>query len=166
MCLYLFGSCDANNQLHQVSQVDCVRLRDDVCAGPWEAISKARGGALPDCSAFEDQKIQCLGKQLSVMSLAHSQFSFQCNPFITDTNGTLFTNSSEDVTLVPTSQIIECDEGFYLHNESICRHLCSSWVDPPGIDPDTVVIIASLINAVVSSAIVIIVTLTLLRKEM
>lgn len=100
------------------------------------------------------------------MSLARSQFSFQCDPFVVDTNGTLFTNNSEDVTLTPNSQTIECDEGFYLHNKSICRHLCSSWVDPPGIDPDTVIIIASLINAVVSSAIVIIVTLTLLRKEM
>ena len=59
-----------------------------------------------------------------------------------------------------------CDEGFYLHNESTCRHLCSSWVDPAGIDADTVIIIASLVNAVVSSAIVIIVTLTVLRKDM
>ena len=77
MCLYLFGSCDANNQLHQVSQAECVRLRDDVCAGPWETISKAREGALPDCSTFGNQEFQCLGIQLSVMSLAHSQFSFQ-----------------------------------------------------------------------------------------
>ena len=68
---------------------------------------------------------------------------------------------------MPNSPTIECDEGFYFDNESrLCRHLCSSWVDPPGVDPDTVVVIASLVNAVVSSAIVIIVTLTLLRKEM
>lgn len=70
---------------------------------------------------------------------------------------------------MPNLPTIECEEGFYLHNDNesmLCRHLCSSWVDPPGTDPDTVVVIASLVNAVVTSAIVIIVTLTLLRKEM
>ena len=105
--------------------------------------------------------------KLAKISLAYSQFSFQCDPFATDTNGTLFTNSSKDVESVPISPTVECEEGFYFDNESmLCRHLCISWVDPPGTDPDTVVVIASLVNAVVTSAIVIIVTLTLLRKEM
>ena len=59
MCLYLFGSCDANNQLHKVSQTECVRLRDNICAGPWEIINRIQ--KLPDCSTFEDQQTQCLG---------------------------------------------------------------------------------------------------------
>lgn len=62
MCLYLFGSCDSDNQLRQVSQTDCVRLRDDVCAEPWKMISMVREGALPDCRDFGDQDIQCSGK--------------------------------------------------------------------------------------------------------
>ena len=61
MCLYLFGSCDANNQLRQVSQSECMRLRDDVCAEPWERINMFQEGALPDCSTFVDQEIECLG---------------------------------------------------------------------------------------------------------
>ena len=59
MCLYLFGSCDTDNQLRQVSRADCVSLRDDICAGPWERISMTRG-VLPDCNTFEDPETQCL----------------------------------------------------------------------------------------------------------
>ena len=61
MCLRLFGSCDANNQPRQVSQAECERLRDDVCAEPWRRINSVQKGALPDCGTFEDQEIQCLG---------------------------------------------------------------------------------------------------------
>ena len=61
MCLYLFGSCDSDNQLRQVSQANCVRLRDDVCAGPWETISMVREGVLPDCRNFREQDVQCSG---------------------------------------------------------------------------------------------------------
>lgn len=60
MCLYLFGSCDTDNQLRQVSRADCVSLRDDVCAGPWETISMTREGVLPNCNTFEDPETQCL----------------------------------------------------------------------------------------------------------
>ena len=73
MCLYLFGSCDADNQLRQVSRADCVRLRDDVCAGPWEKISVARQGALPDCNTFEDQDSQCLGMNINVLAVFPSK---------------------------------------------------------------------------------------------
>ena len=62
MCLYLFGSCDSDNQLRQVSQTDCVRLRDDVCVEPWKRINMVQEGALPDCRDFGDQDIQCSGK--------------------------------------------------------------------------------------------------------
>ena len=64
MCLYLFGSCDTDNQLRQVSQSECMILRDDVCAVPWKTINAFQEGALPDCSTFGDQEIQCLGIQV------------------------------------------------------------------------------------------------------
>ena len=62
MCLYLFGSCDYQNQLRQVSRSDCVELRDELCPDQWKAAIMLRGeGALPDCSMFEDIESQCLG---------------------------------------------------------------------------------------------------------
>ena len=61
MCLYLFGLCDANNQLRQVSQTDCVRIRDELCVEQWKAATMIPGVMLPDCSTFEDHDIQCTG---------------------------------------------------------------------------------------------------------
>ena len=75
MCLYLFGLCDAKNRLHQVSRAECVRLRDDVCAGPWKIVSDVQAGALPDCSTFEDQEIQCLGIKLCAIGSQLIEFT-------------------------------------------------------------------------------------------
>ena len=85
----------------------------------------------------------------------------------TDTNGTSFdqVNASSDGTMA-TSQNLTCAQGFYVRNESSCRHLCSSWVNPGGVNADNIVTVASLVNAVLSSAIVVIATLTILRNEL
>ena len=62
-CLYLFGLCDTNNQLHQVSQRDCVRLRDELCPDQWATAVLFLGEeALPNCDTLVDQETQCLGK--------------------------------------------------------------------------------------------------------
>ena len=62
ICLYLFGLCDAHNHLHQVSQADCVRIRDELCMEQWKTATMILGeGVLPDCSAFENRETQCLG---------------------------------------------------------------------------------------------------------
>ena len=62
MCLYLFGLCDMNNHLHQVSQRDCERIRNELCMEQWKKATMFLGeGVLPDCSAFEDHDIQCTG---------------------------------------------------------------------------------------------------------
>ena len=82
-----------------------------------------------------------------------------------DINRTSFDQTS-DIGILPSKQNVTCAEGFYLHNETTCRHLCSSWVDPPGIDADSVVVVASLVNALLSSVFVIVVVFTLLRNEM
>ena len=82
-----------------------------------------------------------------------------------DINRTSFDQTS-DIGVLPSKQNVTCAEGFYLHNESTCRHLCSSWIDPPGIDPDSVIVVASLVNALLSSVLVIVVMFTLLRNEM
>ena len=82
-------------------------------------------------------------------------------------NGTLLNET--DVTADNTfssSQSLTCAQGFYVRNESSCRHLCSSWVNPGGVNADSIVTVASLINAVLSSTIVITLMLTLMRKEM
>ena len=60
MCLYLFGSCDKEGRRHQVSQRDCMRLRDELCPEQWTIAM--RSFELPDCSEFEDKEIQCLGR--------------------------------------------------------------------------------------------------------
>ena len=57
LCLYLFGSCDSNNQSHQVTQADCERLKDDVCAREWAQAVKIFGrDALPQCGDFPSQE--------------------------------------------------------------------------------------------------------------
>ena len=58
LCLYLFGLCDASNQPHQVTQEDCVHLRDDVCAQEWTQAETFI--ELPDCSALLRQEEECL----------------------------------------------------------------------------------------------------------
>ena len=57
MCLYLFGLCDVNNQLHQVSQADCVRIRDELCVEQWKRATMIPGVMLPDCSTFKSHDI-------------------------------------------------------------------------------------------------------------
>ena len=70
MCLYLFGSCDSDNQPHQVTQADCVRMRDDVCAREWALAIRYLGqGVLPECGTLlneedEPPKEECGGLTL------------------------------------------------------------------------------------------------------
>ena len=68
MCLYLFGSCDYQNQLRQVSRSDCVELRDELCPDQWKAAIRILGeGTLPDCSIIEEHEIECLGKFWNIL---------------------------------------------------------------------------------------------------
>ena len=85
-----------------------------------------------------------------------------------DVNGTDFTNQSNGASeAIPPNQVgIMCAEGFYADNGTSCQHLCSSWVRPSRIVADDIVIITSLVSAVISSTIVIILSLTILRNEM
>ena len=64
LCLYLFGSCDLNNQSHQVTQADCERLRDGVCVREWAQAERFLGnGVLPQCSDFSNKEEEsCQGK--------------------------------------------------------------------------------------------------------
>ena len=57
LCLYLFGSCDSDNQTHQVTQSECEKMRDDVCAQEWALAEKFLGeGVLPECGALYNQE--------------------------------------------------------------------------------------------------------------
>lgn len=58
LCLYMFGSCDSDNQSHRGTQVDCERLRDDVCAN--EFIRAQRLRLLPNCNDLQYEK-ECQG---------------------------------------------------------------------------------------------------------
>ena len=60
LCLELFGLCDANNQLHQVTRVDCMRLTTDVCKREYDIAANFL--ELPSCDSFKDQETQCLCK--------------------------------------------------------------------------------------------------------
>ena len=65
-CLYLFGSCDANNQSHRASQTDCQMLRDEVCAREWALAERFLAqGVLPDCDSLDNQEgdTNCQGKR-------------------------------------------------------------------------------------------------------
>ena len=57
ICIYLFGSCDSDNQSHRGSQADCERLRDDVCAREVELAKVYLGeGVLPNCDDPQPEK--------------------------------------------------------------------------------------------------------------
>ena len=66
LCLYLFGSCDLNNQSHHITQTDCERLRDRVCAREWALAESFLGsGVLPQCGDFSSQEeVSCRGKAI------------------------------------------------------------------------------------------------------
>ena len=65
LCLYLFGSCDTDNQPHQATQADCERMRDDVCAQEWALAERLLGqGVLPDCSTLHNQEDECQGMKI------------------------------------------------------------------------------------------------------
>ena len=57
LCLYLFGSCDTNNQSRQTTKDDCLRVRENVCAEEWELAERYIGqGVLPDCNSLVEDK--------------------------------------------------------------------------------------------------------------
>ena len=64
---------------------------------------------------------------------------------------------------------IVCAEGYYLSSDdSFCRPLCSLWVDPPGVglDAHNIAVLVSVIIALFSSVMAIILALTIQRKTM
>ena len=67
LCLYLFGSCDSENQPHRVTQADCRRMRDDVCAREWALAETFLGqGVLPECGNLDSEVelYECQGKTI------------------------------------------------------------------------------------------------------
>ena len=57
LCLYLFGSCDTDNQSQRVTQAECKKMRDDVCAREWALAERFLGeGVLPECGALYNQE--------------------------------------------------------------------------------------------------------------
>ena len=67
-----------------------------------------------------------------------------------------------------TAASIVCAEGYYLSNDSLCRPLCSLWVDPPGVglDSDNIAVIISAVIALFSSITAITLALTIQRSTM
>ena len=62
LCLYLFGSCDSDNNPRQVTQASCIRLRDDVCAQEFVLAERFVGqGVLPICDDLLQQEEECQG---------------------------------------------------------------------------------------------------------
>ena len=61
---------------------------------------------------------------------------------------------------------IICAEGYYLSNDSLCRPLCSQWIDPPGVglDSENIAVIVSAIIALFSAITAITLALTIQRS--
>ena len=78
------------------------------------------------------------------------------------------TNTTElGLEAINRSEIV-CAEGYYLSNDSLCRPLCSLWVNPPGasLDSRNIAVLVSAIIALVSSVTAIILAVTIQRKTM
>ena len=58
LCLYLFGSCDSDNQQHRGTRENCERLRDGACAS--EFIQAQGLHVLPNCDDLQYKK-ECQG---------------------------------------------------------------------------------------------------------
>ena len=58
LCLYLFGSCDSDNQPHRGTRESCERLRDDVCAQEFMRVQELH--VLPNCDELQ-QETECPG---------------------------------------------------------------------------------------------------------
>ena len=57
LCLYLFGSCDSDNQPHWGTRSTCERLRDNVCAQEWALAETLLGqDVLPNCGDLQQEK--------------------------------------------------------------------------------------------------------------
>ena len=63
---------------------------------------------------------------------------------------------------------IVCAEGYYLSNDSLCRPLCSLWVDPPGsgLDSRSITVLISAIIALFSSVTALLLSITIQRRTM
>ena len=62
---------------------------------------------------------------------------------------------------------IVCAEGYYLSDDSLCRPLCSLWIDPPGgIGSGNIAAIVSAVIALLSSITAITLALNIQRNTM
>ena len=67
LCLYLFGSCDSNNQTHQATKANCISLRDVVCAQEFVQAERIVGqDMLPNCDDLIQQEEECQGMRDTV----------------------------------------------------------------------------------------------------
>ena len=67
LCLYLFGSCDSNNQTHQATKANCISLRDVVCAQEFAQAERIVGqDMLPNCDDLIQQEEECQGMRDTV----------------------------------------------------------------------------------------------------
>ena len=172
--LYLFGSCDSNNQSHQVTQADCATLRDDVCAREW---ALAEGIVdLPICDELFKKEEECQGIYAPFLFYNHYKSSSFLNMHacmhVGSENSTVL---MEQIMIEYTYETINhsrsgivCAEGYYLSNDSLCRPLYSQWVDPPGVSLTLrdVAGIICFITALFSSITVITLALTIQRSTM
>ena len=140
LCLYLFGVCDSSSQLRQVSSSECVDLRDDICATEWSAAVGFLGpGKLPVC---EELSVQMADKSCSVNST--STFSEEN-----------FTSRADSTP--------QCEEDYYLSNESLCLPVCGNYTLDDLSDVFTVL---SSCIAIVCGILVIVISFTIQRELM
>ena len=162
LCLYLFGSCDANSRFHQVTRADCVRLTTDLCKREFNNLARSflREAVLPSCNSFQDDEIQCLGKYYITIELVEPQF---VHHFLANVSSSLSDQQTFDVQ--PSN--VTCADGFYLSNSSVCLPLCSSsWVELSEDNPFKWIVITTLVISLLVLVFVIIGVLTFRRSEM
>ena len=148
LCLHLFGTCDTDNQFRHTSMVDCVRIRDEVCPQEWvQAVGFLGEGVLPDCEELSMKQVECITS--GEPNLA---------PNVTQNNSGNKATSFELVN-------VTCSRGFYRNTEdTLCLPDCGDWVESDDRVERTVVVILFALQALISSAAFLIISLTLQRK--
>ena len=107
-----------------------------MCAQEWALAEGFLGkGVLPNCDNLVKREEECQGMGTFLVSAANSVHLLNLFMHVGGENSTVL---MEQIMIESTFETVNhsgivCAEGYYLNGDSLCRPLCSLWLDPPGV---------------------------------